>query len=210
MSDDVSGEQNDDLDGANPVEQLLELMLYAPIGLLYEYPEVLPKLVKRGKSQVQLAKVFGQMAMSQRQGQGQSQSQSQSDCGGPLGDVTSAASTIVARIITDIGAQIGLAPPSTPPAKPESTPGGEPRGDREAPPGPDEGTDQRPADEAETEVVAAAEKSLPIAGYDALTARELIPLLDELSPEQRARVRAHEMAHRHRKTVLAKLDRLEG
>ena len=51
----------------NPLEQLIELLIYAPIGLLYEYPEVLPRLIKRGRSQVQLAKFAGQLALKQQQ-----------------------------------------------------------------------------------------------------------------------------------------------
>ncbi len=172
----------DEQEGANPVEQLLELMLYAPIGLLYEYQEVLPKLIKRGRSQVQLARVFGQMAMNQSQG----------ERGGSAGDVTTLASTVIARVITDIGSQIGLAPPS--PTAPSTS----------------EGT---MAAQSDPEADAAGNaggtgQGLPIAGYDALTAREVIPLLEELSPEQQSRIRAHETANRNRKTVLAKLDRL--
>ncbi len=49
-------------DDQSALEPLLELFLYAPIGMLYEYPDVLTTLVKRGKSQVQLAKLMGQMA----------------------------------------------------------------------------------------------------------------------------------------------------
>ncbi len=49
-------------DDQSALEPLLELFVYAPIGMIYEYPDVLPNLVKRGKSQVQLAKLMGQMA----------------------------------------------------------------------------------------------------------------------------------------------------
>ena len=49
---------------------------------------------------------------------------------------------------------------------------------------------------------------LPIAGYDSLTAREIIGLLGELNPAQRERIRAYEAENRGRKTVLAKLDAL--
>ncbi len=44
------------------VDRLVDLAIYAPIGLLYEYPDVLPRLVAKGKSQVQLARVLSQMA----------------------------------------------------------------------------------------------------------------------------------------------------
>jgi len=50
---------------------------------------------------------------------------------------------------------------------------------------------------------------LPIAGYENLPAREIIPLLSDLDSEMLARIRQYESATRARKTVLAKLDRLE-
>ena len=30
----------------NPIDQLVDLFVYAPVGLLYEYDEVIPRLVK--------------------------------------------------------------------------------------------------------------------------------------------------------------------
>ena len=49
---------------------------------------------------------------------------------------------------------------------------------------------------------------LPIANYDALSAVQIVPLLGELSPEERELIRAHEESHRARRTVLGKLDQL--
>lgn len=72
-----------------PIDQLVDVFVYAPIGLLYEYQEVLPKLVKRGKSQVQIAKLLGTMAAKKGQ------------------------QTVESRLaegITDVGARVGLAP----------------------------------------------------------------------------------------------------
>ena len=56
---------------------------------------------------------------------------------------------------------------------------------------------------------AAGSPRLPIAGYDDLTAREVISLVEDLTPAQRKRLRNHEVANRNRKTILAKLDRLD-
>ena len=196
----------DDQDAANPVEQLLELMVYAPIGFIYEYQDVLPKLIKRGKSQVQLARVFGQLASMQgrsaEKGQSaenaQSAEKAQSAAGGiDLASVVSLASSAAARVLTDIGAQIGLAPagPASPSksAEPETTSSSAAEAADEEAEGPDSAGPTGP---------------LPIAGYDRLKARDIIPLLNDLSEAQRDRIQAHEAAGRNRKTVLAKLDRL--
>ena len=108
---------------ANPVEQLVELMVYAPIGLLYEYQDVLPQLVRRGKSQVQLARVLGQMAVRGRS----------NDPSAAVGEVAGVAASALARLITDVGAQMGLAPqPQTGPDAERPTP---------PPPGPGSGAD---------------------------------------------------------------------
>lgn len=163
----------------NPAEQLIELLLYAPIGLLYEYQEILPKLVKRGKSQVQIARIMGQMAVSR----------SQSDPARAVGDLATLASTIVAKVVTELGTQIGLAPDKAPAEgqAPSAEPGAV-------------------NDKVDAEPQPA--KPLPVARYDELTAREIIPLLEDLTTDQRERVAAHERSNRKRKTVLAKLDRL--
>lgn len=174
----------------NPVDDLVDLLVYAPVGLLYEYDEVIPRLVRRGKSQVQLARVIGKMAMNR---------------GGTdsLGVVAEAVATMLAKRITEIGASIGLAPPAD--------------GDEDVPkaaePAPTAELGQRaepaPVPEASPETSGEdGERSLPIASYDALNAREIIGLLDELDAGQLARIRAHEEANRARKTVLGKLDRL--
>lgn len=53
------------------------------------------------------------------------------------------------------------------------------------------------------------EKSdLPIAGYETLSASQIVSHLSGLSPEDLSRVGAYEMANRSRKTILARIDHL--
>lgn len=47
----------------DPIEQLLNLFLYAPIGLLSKGSEALPELVERGRTQASNARVIGQFAL---------------------------------------------------------------------------------------------------------------------------------------------------
>lgn len=47
----------------DPVEQLLNLFLYAPIGLFSKGSEALPELVERGRTQASNARVIGQFAL---------------------------------------------------------------------------------------------------------------------------------------------------
>lgn len=167
-------------DDRSPVDQLVDLFVYAPVGLLLEYQDMLPKLIKRGKSQVQIAKVVGSMAAKQ----------GQRAVNGRLEDVVDTASSSVAQGITDVGAMIGLAPAAS-------------------------GKSERPAAASGSAVSGdidggAPTRALPIAGYDDLRAKDVVALLVDLSPKQRARIRAHESAGRGRKTILAKLDSLDG
>ncbi|MEL6985753.1 MAG: hypothetical protein AAFO29_25215 [Actinomycetota bacterium] len=181
-----------------PIDDLVDLFVYAPVGLLYEYEDVLPKLVKRGKSQVQLARVLGTMAV---RGQGQV----------PATMVAEAVTSMLVNRITEIGASLGLAPPVDDGDEPSSST----KAAKAAPA--DESTDDESIDDkadapepAKTADDASKNEArpLPIASYDTLTAREIIGLLDELDEGQLARIRSHEEANRARKTVLGKLDRL--
>lgn len=201
-------EQADD----NPLEQLIELFVYAPIGMLYEYPEVLPRLIRKGRSQVQLAKFFGQMAAKQGGASIPDSALAGAGTAGAAGShAADAVAKVAARFITELGAQVGLAPPSsgatsTPSAHEAGRPA-ESRANGDAAgvaDGASTGTD------APTPAKAASIKKarLPIAGYDDLTAKEIIGLLEDLTQSQLLRVRKHEASHRNRKTVLAKIDRL--
>lgn len=187
----------------NPLEQLIELFVYAPIGMLYEYPDVLPQLIKKGRSQVQLAKFFGQMAARQRGTSVPDAAVSGAGAAGAAGaEATDALARLAARFITELGSQVGLAPPSGG-AGPPSTPVG-------SPPSAEANAESREPASAVDAVDPVPTKTarLPIAGYDDLTAKEIIGLLEDLTHDQLIRVRKHESAGRNRKTVLAKIERL--
>ena len=51
---------------------------------------------------------------------------------------------------------------------------------------------------------------LPFDGYDSLTARQIVKLVDSLPMAELDLVREYEVANRARRTVLARLDRLLG
>jgi hypothetical protein len=197
--------QSDD----NPLEQLVELLVYAPIGMLYEYPDVLPRLIKKGRSQVQLAKFAGQLAMRQQQ------QKSRESSGNGTGSSTPSVSPDIlvegiARLITEIGSMVGLAPPhgqSSSPAEPSPpTEHSQPPSAAPATEQPEKGghANESPA----TSVPPRHTAKLPIANYDKLTAKEVIFLLDDLTVSQLKRVHRYEQEHRNRKTVLTKIDRL--
>lgn len=51
----------------DPVEQAVELVVYAPIGLALEARRLLPTFVERGRQQVQMARMIGKFAVKQGQ-----------------------------------------------------------------------------------------------------------------------------------------------
>ena len=51
------------------VEHAVEVFVYAPIGLLFEGASLLPQLIEKGKSQVTMARMIGQFAVTQGQGE---------------------------------------------------------------------------------------------------------------------------------------------
>jgi len=50
------------------VDQALDAFVYAPIGLLLEARDLIPKMADRGRGQVALARLAGQVAQNQRRG----------------------------------------------------------------------------------------------------------------------------------------------
>ncbi len=226
---------------SSPLEQIAEAVLYAPIGLVYEYKNVVPTLVRRGKSQVQIAKLMGQMAAKEGSRQAQ-----KLGVDGLITEVVETAASTVAKGITEVGVMVGLAPDeaaSTPSNTDEVIDVDEAKKAAGEKPAPKKAEAEKPAAKKAAPKKAAAKKTetkkaapkkaaakkraakkpaakkgseakadaprLPIARYDDLKAREIIPLLDDLSSAQRATVRAHEANGRNRKTILSKLDRLE-
>lgn len=81
----------------------------------------------------------------------------------------------------------------------------------DAPSGPEPVPDA-PAAAAEAARVAVEEvprpEELAITDYDSLSASQVVPRLDGLSPAERDAVRRYEAAHRGRKTILSKLAQL--
>ena len=50
-------------DQKSPVDRLLDVVLYAPLGFVMNFDELLPQLVEKGHQQVNMARMFGQFAV---------------------------------------------------------------------------------------------------------------------------------------------------
>jgi hypothetical protein len=176
------GEHWDVTDEKNPVEQALDVLLYAPIGLAFSARELLPSLVEKGKSQLGVAKMIGEFAAKQGQTE--------------AGKLFDKASKQAMATIETLAARPGSS--STNGASTHaSTNGSAAVIDAEA-----EETPAVPTSGPEA-------ASLAITDYDSLSASQVLPRLSGLSSDELEAVRAYEAAHRGRKTILNRATQLQ-
>lgn len=171
----------------DPAEQLLDVFVYAPLGLLLEARDLLPKLADKGRQrmggQVTVARMIGELAVRQgqrraekafqrfREQQGWTGARPQDAAAGPRPTNGHGPSPTDAPAA---GAASGAGHPTT-------------------------GTAGVP-DAA----------SLAIPGYDTLSASQVVPRLEGLSAEELDAIRVYEEATRGRKTVLTRINQLRG
>lgn len=159
-------------DDRPPIEQVLDVVLYAPIGVALEVQRRLPELVRDGRRQAEqrvvLARFIGKMAVH------------------------------VGRqeLNKRITAMRQPAPAAGPPATVVDTTAVETPGSSETPP--------LPVDD----VLHVSVDDLPIAGYDSLSASQVVGRLASLTQTELDAVESYEAAHRSRRTILAKVAQL--
>ena len=169
-------------------EQLLDLLVYAPLGLAMEAAELLPRLADKGRQvmggKVTVARMVGELAVRQGQRRAEKlferirEQQRDTRSGRP-------------------------GPEPTPPTNGHGS--GSATGFRTAPP-PDPASPARPG----APPSAPADVSeLAIPGYDTLSASQVVPRLEGLSAQELEAIRLYEQAHRARKTVLTRIDQLQ-
>ena len=158
----------------SPVDHLLDLFVYAPLGMLFESRDLYPKLVKEGRAQlgtrVQVARMVGQFAVKKGQQE---------------------ASKVVNRR-------------REPPRSAEPRPDSAPAAARDA------HDVVRPLRKDIDEIDGIAEVDLAIPSYGSLAASQVVSRLDGLSAVELEAVRRYELAHRGRRTVLAKIALLQS
>ncbi len=178
-------------DGAGPdrsaaADRLLDLVLFAPIGLMTAVRDDLSKFAAIGRREVDLARFIGKLAADQ--GQRAVSSRWASGC-----KPSAATAAPTARAAGGSPDQ----PPSTPKSASRSA-SGSASGSAPVKAG---GTDG---------VVALAASDLPIADYDSLAASQVVARLAALTPEELDRIERYEASHRARRTVLGKITQLRS
>lgn len=179
-----------------PVEQALDLFVYAPLGLALSFRDELPKLIERGRTQVngqvQMAKMMGQFATQAGQKEAEK--------------FVRQASERAADVIGDVLAS-GQRP--TPPSSTRTT-AEEPKARTQA-----AATAERIASgNGKADVLPArpipAADTLAIPGYDTLSASQVVQRLAALAADELEAIEDYERGNRSRRTILNRIDQLRG
>jgi hypothetical protein len=176
--------------GRSPVDQVLDYCVYAPLGLALDARSLLPGLIDRGRGQVGMARMVGEFAVKW----GSTRVES------AVGDAQEQAMCLLRRT--------GLAP-----ATDRDRGAGSGEDDQHGAPGATDGAEAPTVEpEPEPEVdegPPVAVESLAIPDYDNLSASQVVPRLDGLSPDELEAVRRYESANRRRRTILNKVAQLQ-
>jgi hypothetical protein len=198
------------------VDRLLELAVFGPAGLAVTVVEEFPKLVDKGRhrveGQVHTARLVGQVAV--QMGRRQVEQAIDRLGGGPS---TPPAAPAPSPPTTDTGGHGAPEPPVASP--PRSSPqrsssvgtGGRPAPQSASSVTTAESTAPQPPSPAPPSVAgngSGPPPTLAIPGYDSLSASQVVQRLEGLSAGELEEVRAHESAHRHRRTILHRVEQL--
>lgn len=168
-------------DRKRPIDHVLDLFVYAPLGLVMNLDEVVPQLVEKGHQQVNMARMFGQFAVQTGAQEARKRVEHLAERGARPASSSSSSSSSA----TTTSTAAAHAPVETVPV-----------------------TADEPVPVAEEIAVVPTEDELAIPGYNSLSASQVVPRLDGLSADERDAVRRYEAAHRGRKTILSKLAQL--
>jgi hypothetical protein len=161
-----------------PIDQALDLLVYLPIGFVFELPRSIPRFIERGRRELhansRLTETSNLLDPRYRLDRAQAH----------------AVSTLRALGV------LSQSEPPEPPPPPAS----------EA----EQGVDTAPVSAPVGAPLEAVDPdSLAIPGYESLSASQVMPRLESLSPTEREQVRTYEQAHRARKTILNKIAQLQ-
>jgi len=201
------------------VDQALDAFVYAPIGLLFDGPARLPKLIQNGRNQVTNARMMGQFAVQMGRT-----------------EVNKRAATLdgpVVDLLRGLGVVDGPPPAPAPtpvPDKPSAPAAKEGSAKAPAPKKP-AATKKKTATKKTATKKAAAKKAaakkaaakqagpaattapdvagLAIPDYDSLSASQVVSRLQGLSAAELEAVRSYEAATRGRKTILNRVQQLQ-
>ncbi len=203
-------------DARQRLERLVEVTVFAPLGLAMTLRDMAPTFVNmfvsRGRAEVDRRQQSGEQRVKTLKSTGEvalafGVPMIRDKVAGALGRSAGAASTEAAEAaaVADDTGEVAPRPkgateprPETPPSTPSPKPAIALVPDAN-------GTGDRTGDTGDT---GPAVGDLPIPGYDELSASHVVERLVGLSERELATVRDYEGAHRNRRTILCKIDQL--
>ena len=172
-------------DQKSPIEQALDLVLYAPVGLALTAREELPRMIEKGRQrisgQVMLARMLGQFAVDQGQHEATKMARQAGEALIGLGILPG---------------DKGGAPAPPPPSMVDDAPA-------PAPATANGSVIPTPGEPAPSSA------DLAIPGYDSLSASQVVQRLAGLAPGELEAVRAYEASTRGRRTILNRVAQLQ-
>lgn len=189
--------------GRGPVGQLVDLCVYAPLGLALDARALLPELVDRGRSQVGMARMVGEFAVKWGSTRAEAAvGEAQDKALGLLRATGLAPVDDRDRTASATGSSADATPADATAPAADATASDATASD--AGPTGDEGSDQEDPTEPAVDV-----DDLAIPDYDNLSASQVVPRLDGLTADELDAVGRYERAGRRRNTILGKVAQLQ-
>ncbi|MDQ1449043.1 MAG: hypothetical protein QOC79_2014 [Actinomycetota bacterium] len=189
------------------IERTLELLLYAPVGIGLFLKDAAPQLVDmfvaRGRAEIDRR----QEEVQQRVTTARSLGQVALAFGAPM--LRRRVEQTVADAHRRAGELLGSQASEPLPARAETSPSS-PVTEESPPPAPAVSAPAPPTRSMPPEPngESASTAGLPIPGYDALSASQVVERLIGLAPDELDAVHAYETSHRQRRTILGKIEQL--
>lgn len=183
----------------NPIEQALEFLVYAPLGLALTARDNLPALIDKGRqqltTQMTLAKMMGQFAVAEGDKEMRKRVEQVGEVVGGLVNQAGASPAPASAVATPSADAEGPAPETAGPGAPSTASAG------------DAGSNGKvsPPTGAST-----SGSHLAITGYDTLSASQVVQRLAGLAAEELEAVRLYEEHTRGRRTILSKIGQLQA
>jgi hypothetical protein len=196
------GEHRTVTEHKNPIEQALDVFVFAPLGFILSARQTIPELAEKGRQYAAAAKMMGEFAI----GQGRDQAEK----------AVRQAGDQASQTLSVVGNLSGRRPPTPAAPRPPQAPSPPTPPPTPPPASPPEGA-SAPA-EAETIDHAGnghvaprpTAENLAIPGYDTLSASQVVQRLGGLSADELEAVRAYEESGRKRKTILTRVEQLQS
>lgn len=187
-------------DSTDPVAEILDLFVYAPIGAFLHGPETVDDLAGKGRQDVTNARFIGKMVVDRTLREGRDR------LGGVAEEVGQRWLDVIIAAARAAGAPFA-----------ETSSDDEPITDDIVDTGTIEGARLRvvadmPDPEGTSDPASGAPEvdSLAIPGYDTLAASQVVPRLDDLGDDELEAVQDYERAHRGRMTILSRIAQLRA